>query len=243
MMLLFSILQQIAQLSELENLYDSNTKINTEVYRWNLRTANFFPRQAKSARLVLEGEIRRSLIELIELGRTTSSLSYGGIRLICTTIFTTKQKSFKSSSCWNYLIKQKKNYIQYRKFTLVSTSFPPIPACLRAINKIWLEASMSNTRAPATRNSFYKVQYEVNIEWTTKRTMECNSLIKVMHSWSKMIKIDMHKYYLGHRKTQWNEGSDIKICINFTFNCPHITVNTSVSDGEVEKGSRMQEKI
>lgn len=53
----------------------------------------------------------------------------------------------------------------------------------------------------------------------------------------------MHKYYLGHRKTQWNEGSDIKICINFTFNCPHITVNTSVSDGEVEKGSRMQEKI
>ena len=42
----------------------------------------------------------------------------------------------------------------------------------------------------------------------------------------------------------------IKIRINFSFNCPHITVNTSVSDavpklwnGEVEKGSRMQEKI
>lgn len=40
--------------------------------------------------------------------------------------------------------------------TLVSTCFAPIPDRLRAINKIWLEASTSNKRAPSTCNSVYK---------------------------------------------------------------------------------------
>lgn len=56
----------------------------------HLRTDNFCPSEAKSARLPLEGEKCRSLITFTFEGSKISSFSCGGIKLICKTMFNRK---------------------------------------------------------------------------------------------------------------------------------------------------------
>lgn len=73
----------------------------------DLKTDNFLPKEAQSARPLLKGEMCRSFMDFVLEERKISSVSCGGIKLICNITFKTSYGAVLNKKMYIMLLEAK----------------------------------------------------------------------------------------------------------------------------------------